>query len=348
MSEALTAGLLDDDTLLAAIDPAEALGAVESSPQQWEDARGIVDFELDLRRTDAVVVAGMGGSGIAADVVAVLARDRLPVPVIVHKGFGLPGFVGRRTVVVAISYSGQTEETLSAAERAVERGATLVSISSADALVAGASANLHVTVPGGLQPRHACGYLTVPALTVLGLAAGVDEAVAAQRQVLADCGRAVPTMANPAKRLGLRLAEAFPVCYGTGGLGTVAARRLVCQLQEHAKLPAYHAELPELAHNEILAWQERSPFEGVATVVWVRDRSGEDPRVAARVPLVERAVGARARGSDTIAARGQAALARIAALLLNADLVSVYAAIARGQDPTPIRGVSDLKAALGR
>ncbi|MDP9405769.1 MAG: mannose-6-phosphate isomerase, partial [Actinomycetota bacterium] len=114
---------LDAPEDFAAVDPADALGDVEATAAQWAAAAQLATVRLDLADADAVVVTGMGGSGICGDVVWALGQDRYPLPIVVHKGYGLPGFVGRRTVVVAVSYSGGTEETRSAFAEAARRGA---------------------------------------------------------------------------------------------------------------------------------------------------------------------------------------------------------------------------------
>lgn len=340
---------LDDAAHLAAVDRAGALADVEATPQQWTRAAALAAERIDLSAADAVVVCGMGGSAIGGQAAAVLAEPRLGVPVLSRRGFDLPAFVGPRTVVVAVSYSGRTEETLAAFDAAHDRGARLLGISGGGPLAERCAAYgaAHVTVEPGPQPRHAFGWLTVPLLAALGLDDGIDEALAAQREVLGACARDVPTSRNPAKQVAARLAVApIVAAYGAGSLASVAARRLGTQLNENAKLPVVAAELPELGHNEVVAWQSPSAYDGAA-VVWLRDPPGEHPRVTARVGIVDALVRDRAATVDTLSARGEHPLARLAALVLAVDLVSVYTAVARGEDPTPIPHIDRLKQELG-
>lgn len=347
----MTDALLDDSRHLAAVDPGGALAAVEAAAEQWEAARDLPVPVLDLARADAVVVCGMGGSAIGGDAAAALADDRLAVPVLVRRGLDLPAFVGRRTVVVAVSHSGRTEETLAAFEAAHTRGARLLGISTGGTLEERCEALgvPHVRVGGAaLQPRLAFGWLTVPLLASLGLDGDLDEAVEAMRAGLAGWRREVPAERNAAKQLGLRLAgRGLVVVYATGGLGSVVARRFAAQLNEMAKQPAHVAELPELGHNEIVAWQAPSAYDDAA-VVWLRDPAGEHPRVAARAGVVEPIVSERAATTDTLAAGEAAPLARLAWLLALADITGVYTAVARGQDPTPIANIDRLKKELAR
>lgn len=342
---------LDHPDSYGGVDPDDALGDVEASADQWEHARELASGALDLRGVDAVVVIGMGGSGLTGDIVAALAAGRLDVPVAVHKGYGLPRFVGRRSLVVAVSYSGDTEETRSGLEAALRAGARLFAVSSGGGIgtrcqTAGVP---WVTIPAGRQPRHSVGYLTVPALVALGLDDGLDEAVAVQRALSAELHRKVPTASNPAKLLGSRLAGGgVPVLWGGRGLGAVAAYRLKCQLNENAKLPALWAEMPELTHNEIVAWQERTPLTGSSGLALLRDPDGEHAREQARFAIVERLIADRLAWRHEITARGRSPLARLASLLLVADLASVYAALQLDRDPTPVAPIDRIKEEFAR
>lgn len=341
---------LDDVPRVGEVDPQDALGDVEATADQWAHARELTgETRIDLDGAQALVVLGMGGSGICGDVVAGVADQRMRIPVLVHKGYGLPAHVGPRTVVLAVSYSGNTEETLSAVDEAIDRGARVAAVTSGGQL--GELVEAHdltcVQIPGGGQPRHSLGYLAVPALIMLGLADGLDEAEQVLRNVADALGRDVPTDRNPAKQLGQRFADGtVPVVYGTQGPAAVAALRLACQLNENAKLPAFPAVIPELDHNAIVGWEGLSDLVGRAGLVWVRDPAGEHPRNSARVEVTEAVLAERFAWTDALTSVGSAPLARLASLLLAADLVSLYAALARGLDPTPVRSIDRLKSEL--
>ncbi|HUH07967.1 MAG TPA: SIS domain-containing protein, partial [Egibacteraceae bacterium] len=204
-----------------------------------------------------------------------------------------------------------------------------------------------VEVAGGGQPRHRLGWLVTPVLAALGLDDGVDEAIALLREVGRDYARAVPLVDNPAKRLASRLAGGgLAALYGAAGLGSVAAYRLKCQLNENAELPALSGELPEMNHNEIVAWP-RSKGADVRGVVWIRDPLGEHERVRARFSITQRLVNEHFAWREELVARGTAPLARLASLLGLVDLASVYTAIALDRDPTPIGPIVRLKQELG-
>ncbi len=352
---------LDDPRRYGAVDGSDALADLETTADQWAHARELAGVALDLDDVDTVVVTGMGGSGIGADIVWALATGSARRPVVVHKGYGLPAFVGPRTLVMAASYSGGTEETLSAFAEARRRGARRWAVTVGGALAATCeeTATPCVLVPAGRRrvsaprtaprpPRHSMGYLLVPALVALGLDEGLDEAIDVLARLGGELGRAVPTADNPAKALALDLAAGgVPLVWGGRGIGAVAAYRLACQLAENAKLPAKHGEVPESCHNEVVAWQEPSLLTGTSGMVAVRDPGGEHPRVAQRFAVVGDLLVERLAWRRDIVAQGRAPLARLASLLLHGDLASVYTALALDRDPTPIANIERLKAALG-
>jgi glucose/mannose-6-phosphate isomerase len=334
-----------------AVDPSDALGDVEASGRQWARAGELADQRADLAGIDAVVVTGMGGSGIGGDVLRQLAAGHAPWPVVVHKGYGLPAFVGPRTFVVATSYSGNTEETLSAFSEAGRRGARRMAITSGGKLAACCDAEdvASVRVPGGGQPRHSLGYLLVPALVALGLADGIPEAVQQLTGMAETLGRNVPVADNPAKHLAQRLAgSGIPLLLGSQGLAGVAAYRLKCQLAENAKLPAICSELPEADHNEVVAWQEPGSESCGGALISLRDRNGEHPRMRRRFEVTSELLDERFAWQAELVATGTSPLARLASLVLQGDLVSVYTALALDRDPTPVRTIDLLKTALGR
>jgi glucose/mannose-6-phosphate isomerase len=342
---------LDEPERFAEVDLADALGDVERTSRQWAEAGEIDVPRIDLAGLDAVVVSGVGGSGICGDVVAAIAQPRLPVPLVVHKGYGLPAFVGPGTLVVAVSCSGNTEETRSAAETALGRGARLLVVAQGGGLASLCEERAvpFVRIETSCQPRHSLGMLVVPVLAALGVDEGVTEAIAVLDEIAAACGRSAPLDQNPAKRLGLRLASGgVPVVYGGQGLGAVAGYRLKCQLNENAKLPSVFGELPEAGHNEIVGWSE--PVPGLAGarggLVTLRDTTGEHPRVARRIDATVDLLDERFDWHEELRALGEAPLARLASLLLLADFASVYTALALDRDPTPIDWIDRVKTAL--
>jgi glucose/mannose-6-phosphate isomerase len=340
---------LDDHGGFGRVDRDDALADVEGTADQWAHARELAGHRVSLDDVDAVVVAGLGGSGIAGDMVAAAAADHLAVPVLTHKHYGLPAFVGVRTAVLVVSYSGGTEESLSAYRTAVERGARVLVVTSGGEIGALAHADgvPCVTLPPGRQPRHSMGYLTVPLLVALGLDADLDETIAVQREIAGACGRTVQVARNPAKELAQRIAgKGLAAVAGGTGPGAVAAYRLKCQLNENAKLPVAAFQIPEGNHNEIVGWQEPHGLFKQGGLLALRDQAGEHEGVAARFAFTGRLAADTFVWTDELHARGTSVLARLASLVLLGDLVSVYTALALDRDPTPIPFIDRLKAEL--
>jgi glucose/mannose-6-phosphate isomerase len=302
---------------------------------------------------EQVVVLGMGGSGVAGDVLAAVAGPFMPVPVTVVKGYEAPASVGDGTLCFAISYSGDTEETVEAAQAAASAGAQMVVLSTGGALgdLARAWGAPHIVLPDCPMPRAGVGSVSVPPLIVLervglfpGASAYVTDAVAqlARRrdQLIVDGG--------PAQRLARQIGGTMPIAYGGDALGAVVAYRFKCQVNENAKAPAFWAAVPEMAHNEICGWGQHGDItRQVMTVVRFR-HAFEHPQVTRRFELTFDLIDEVVHAVVDIEADGEGALAQLLDLVLQGDFVSLHLAAEAGVDPGPIPVLIDLKAALAR
>lgn len=300
----------------------------------------------------SVVVCGMGGSAIGADLVLACLPD-LGVPAVVVRGYELPGWADRDTLVVAVSYSGETEEALACASQARARDCVPVCVSSGGTLAAFAEAEgvPLVTVPGGGQPRAAVGSLSMSLLATLeacGLCPeqSADVAAAAERLEADDgvLGPQSPEEVNPAKQLARRLQHRLTVVYGAGPTVPVA-RRWKGQLNENAKAPAFFNELPELNHNELMGWTSLPTVTASTTAVLLQDPS-VDARLAQRVELTIREYETIGVATELVAARGDSPLARLFSLVQLGDYVSCYLAVLYDVDPTPVDAIQTFKASL--
>jgi glucose/mannose-6-phosphate isomerase len=349
---------LDDPGAFDPVDPAEMLSLVEGYDEQVRQALEIGQAEVPLPEEEgltAVAVLGMGGSGISGDVVAALAPGAgLAVPVVTVKGYSLPAFVGSRTLVFAVSYSGNTEETLDCLEQAREAGARLVAVSSGGRLVQVAEKEgiPLFKIPGGLQPRASLGYLFVPILSALermGLVRGTLDELRSAVETLSErsreYGRAADLESNPTKRLAKDLVGYMPVVYGSEGPLAVAALRWKAQLNEMAKVPAFSNSFPELNHNETVGWQNLEEIGSRCHLVVLRERN-EHPRIASRIDITLDLLSDSFGRVSQIYARGSNRLERMLDIMYFGDFTSVYLALALGQDPTPVARIEELKKRL--
>lgn len=348
---------LDNTDELAAIDPAGMLSVLDGFPAQVAEALEIGRSDVALPPGEgvrAVTVLGMGGSGVSGDVVSALVADRLHAPVVSVKGYRLPAFVDSDTLVFAVSYSGNTEETLDCLEQARERGAAVVGVSSGGRL-SGLAAEKDFPlfkIPGGLQPRASLPYLFVPIISALermGLVSGVVERVRAAVGALEERRREFspdnPLDQNPTKRLARDLVGYLPVVYGSEGRPAVAAMRWKTQFNENSKVPAFYHWFPELNHNETVGWQHLEEVSSRCYLIVLREK-GEHPRVAKRIDITLDLISDRLGHVTQVCARGDNPVERMLDLIYFGDYTSVYLALALGQDPTPVTRIEELKRRL--
>jgi glucose/mannose-6-phosphate isomerase len=367
---------LDDVAGLAEADPQDMLRAVAASAAQVRASRTVAReaplTELDLEsRPRAIVVCGMGGSGISGDVLAAVLGMSCPIPVSVHRGYSLPGWVGAADLVMAVSCSGTTAETLSGALEATRRGARVLGVGTPDSpLEAQCGQSSFIGVGTELSPRSSMWALAVPLLVVasrlglldLGGDDGALEAAALALESTASlCGPDRESFVNPAKTLAAELAGSLPMVWGSGQVGPVAALRAVSQLAENAKLPAMVGALPEAHHNQVVAldgqlaggsadddlFRDRVDDEAPVRLrlVVVRDDAG-DVTAARRADVSAEIAAGRGVGVSVLAAQGDAAVERLASLVGLLDFATVYLGLAQGIDPTPIAPIDELKRAL--
>jgi len=302
----------------------------------------------------AVLALGMGGSGMGNDVLAAIAGPVLGVPVVVGKDYEVPAFVGPSTLVLAASFSGDTEETAAAAEAAISRGAHLVAISGGGRLgeLARAAGAPVIGVPDVPHPRAAIGGMAVAPLVVLermgllpGASAWIDAAVTQLRvrrdQLAAAADRSLA--ADIARRIG----RTIPLVYGGGPLGRAAAVRWKCQVNENPKSPAFWAAQPELCHNELTGWGQMGDVtRQLMTVIDLR-HDHEHAQVGRRFALVDEIMREVVADVVEVRAAGDGPLAQLLDLVLVGDVVALTLAAREGVDPGPIPVLQDLKAALG-
>ncbi|MCS7309451.1 MAG: bifunctional phosphoglucose/phosphomannose isomerase [Armatimonadetes bacterium] len=359
MSEqmAIDASVLDDVARRAALDAQNMIPLTHEFPEQCRRALEIArQFNPPTPRLPIhnVVVTGLGGSAVGGDLLRVLVEDSGEMPVVVNRDYQMPAFVNDHTFVIAASYSGNTEETLSAFEDAQDRGALLACITSGGELAQRAA---HYSapvafIPKGQPPRSAMGYLFIPMLLVAHKAGVIrrdptpelEQAIALLERAREAWHADVPLVHNPAKQFAARLYGKLPIIYGSQAYSTVVAFRWKTQLNENAKIHAFSNGYPEMNHNEILGWVLAKQQVPNLAVVLLRDHV-ERPKIVARVETTKRLF-ARAAEVHEFFAEGQTLLARMLYAIYFGDWVSCYLALLYGMNPTDISYINLLKAVL--
>jgi glucose/mannose-6-phosphate isomerase len=345
-------GELDRPELLA-VDRLGLVAGVMRSAEDLDAARAAAEavaIPFPPEAVRDVAICGMGGSAIAGDLVTGAYAERLRRPVTVVRDYGLPGWVGEDTLVLLSSYSGNTEETLTCAMDAIDRGALCVAVSSGGKLrdFYGAQGVPVVPAPTGLQPRAALLHLLAPLVVTLGRlgvipdpAADLDAAREAAAAAVAAYGPQAPQEENPAKQLALALHGTVPLIYGAEATAAVAYR-WKCQLNENAKVPAYWAALPELDHNEIVGFEGMGQLGRQVAIVMLREPR-QHRQVARRFEFTRDLIESSVRSVHGVVAEGEGALARVLDLVLLGDFVSLYLACLLGVDPGPVDMIERLK-----
>ncbi|MEM2050409.1 MAG: bifunctional phosphoglucose/phosphomannose isomerase [Thermoproteota archaeon] len=343
---------LDNVEAIRMIDRGNMEWMISSFPSLLKEAvtlsRGLALPE-DYRNVKEIIVCGMGGSAIGGDLFKDLSQSILPLCISVVRDYNLPKYVGESSLVVAVSYSGNTEETLESFKQAYERGSRIVAIAS-NGLLEKACSKLKIPflgVPSGYTPRSALPLLFIPLLKIaeeIGFPlVGEGELVEAQRLVEAynlSLTPENPLSRNPAKQLAARLHEKLPIIYSMGHLKSVALR-YKDQINENAKMRAMCDQLPEANHNEVEAW-EKIDFKELLHVVFIDSRF-KSPYLAESVNQLVSTIEKEGVGLSIVKPLGETMLEEMLSAIILGDWVSYYLAILRGVDPTPVRLISELK-----
>ncbi|MBC7247073.1 MAG: bifunctional phosphoglucose/phosphomannose isomerase [Actinobacteria bacterium] len=351
--------ILDDLVSLEEGDPGGMLPAVEAFPRQCADALRLgreLETVPSAEGLARVAFLGMGGSAIGGDVLRVLLEEATGLSMSVHRSYRLPVTLGSDTLAVVASYSGNTEETISAFEDALYLGCRVLAVTSGGELLkrARVSGLPCLVIPAGLQPRAALGYLSLAAAAVMermGLLQGfvkvASETVSCLEDKAEEWGRISVTGKNFAKQLARRLVGRVPVVYGTESLLGVAAYRWKCQFNENAKVPAFCHVLPEMNHNEIVGWHELNDVTRRAEAIFLLEED-DDPRIARRVEVTAELLRDRVGGVTVIRVGGRTRTEKLFGAMYLGDFVSVYLALLNGVDPTPVESIALLKERMAR
>jgi len=349
---------LDDAQVFQRFDPGGMLAFLHQMPRQFQQAWEMaINFDLpeDYRNVDKVVVLGMGSSAIGAELVSGLVAAEAKLPIFICRDYSLPAFVDARTLVIASSYSGMTEETISSFEQALKTEAKKMAITTGGRLkTIAAKANIPVfSFDYKAQPRVAIGFsfmAVLGSLQKLGFisdqSADVAETVLTLEELSQEIAEDVVLSRNPAKQLAGVLYGHLAVIYGAGILSGVA-RRWKTQLNENSKAWAFYELSPELNHNAVVGYKFPPELADKAVVVLLR--SAFLPGTAqASYQVVCRLLEKDKVAYQIVEGRGKSRLSQMMSLLLFGDYLSYYLAILNQTDPTPISSISYLKGKLAK
>ncbi len=300
---------------------------------------------------EKVCVVGMGGSAIGADILSDYCAEVSEIPVTVVRGLDLPKWVDEQTLVVLMSYSGNTWETLELYDVAKRRGSSLFAITSGGKLLERIEAEgvPNMKVPAGAQPRAALGYLlgaigvVIDEADVAPARRDLSKAVPAVADLIQNLSPGVPTATNMAKRLAERLNGRVPVIYAPRTIRSVAMRWMT-QINENSKTLAFSGEYPEMNHNHIVGWVEGERCKDMVPV-FLRT-AGPSKKIGERIEVSAQLM----RESDldpiVIELSGRSLLETSLMGIALGDLVSFYLAVLKNVDPSPVASIQSLKSRM--
>ena len=352
---------LDSFKRIEKYDESSMLELIESFPEQCQDAKRIGDeFELPQafkRSYKNIVCTGLGGSAIGADLARSNINEDARIPILVNRNYALPNFVTEDTLVIVSSYSGDTEETLSAYREAVSRGSNIIVITSGGKLEKAAKGEdlPCLTIPRGFPPRCALGYSFFPLLTVLARigiikdqAGSIDDAIHNLRKLRdSRIGYKVPRRDNPAKSMAAEIFGKLPVIYGSSDHIDAVVTRWRGQLAENSKTLSSGHLFPEMNHNEIVGWENPKKVLKECVAVILRD-AADHPRISRRMDITKSLLRRDKVKVLEVFSSGPELLARILSLVYIGDFVSFYLAILNGIDPTPVEKITIIKKELAK
>ena len=318
-----------------------------------EDAYSLGDnIQLKHQYIDIknIIIAGMGGSAIGGDVASVLERNNFKIPIQVLRGYNCPSYVNKNTLVICSSYSGNTEETISVFMDALKKGAMICGITTGGILekeLVNRGRDI-IIIPKGLQPRAALAYSFIPIIKFMDKAEIIDssidnwlkstiETIRNYRNIYSE-----KNTKNPIYNIADKIKNKLPIIYADSSSFLIAAIRLKGQLAENSKILAYHNELPELNHNEIVGWENNLDLLSNFVVLWLKD-SSDNPRVKNRQSITNEILKEINVEQYNISVDGNSFEERFLHMIHFGDWLSFWCALLLRTDPSPVHKINRLK-----
>ncbi len=316
-------------------------------------------LNFSIKKVNKIVLTGLGGSAIAGDLLRSYLSDEIKVPIFVNRDYFLPKFVDENTLLIVSSYSGNTEETISAYKDGIKKKAKIICITSNGEVEKIAVKKKHpvIKIPSGFPPRTALGYSFFPLLVMLSNLGFVKNKKREINETINLIGEKSKIYSNPqneenlAYKIAIRLVGSIPFIYASGKLDAVAMR-WACQIEENAKMLAHFNVFPELNHNEIVGWsgEVEGSFKEIMSkisVIILRDDT-EYERIKHRIEITDELIRPYAGEVLNIYSEGKGLLARLFSQIYLGDWTSFYLAILNKVDPTPVKPIEYLKSELAK
>ena len=343
--------VLDNFERIKQIDKSGMLSfCVEAAKHYGEAFNMAKRVSVDYSKPQTVIVAGMGGSGIGGELLKDWARDAITVPIEVNREYSLPAYANKKTLALIVSYSGETEESLSAFLDALKHECMIFCVSSGGELLELAEkiGVPFLRVPIGMPPRAALPYLFSPLPIILekiGLFSNISgefpEAITILEKLSIENSPKRPLKDSFSKTLASKISGTVPIIYGFRAYRAVA-QRFKTQFNENSKVLSKWEFFSELNHNEIVGWEEARELAKCFSVIFIRDKN-EPEEIHRRIEATKEIVGSKSEKVFEVWSSGSSRLAKMLSTICIGDFTSVYLAILRGVDPTPVKTIASLK-----
>ena len=318
------------------LDSQNVMQMIKNFPAQCREALSLPKGISVSGRVDNIVITGMGGSAMGGDLLKIYLSDA-NIPVYVNRDYKLPKFINENSLVFAVSYSGNTEETLSALADAKEKNAKIIGITSGGKLAD--ECEKVITIPSGLQPRAALGYLFFPMLGILHNT-NITRVKNDDLNEMMDILKQTDKFNDAGEELSKKLKEKIPIIYASEALGAIAFRWKT-QINENAKMPAFYNVFSEMNHNEIAAYKG---MDRKFAVVMIRDKN-DNERIKKRMDICKEIMEEHVEVEE-VETQGESLLARMFSTIYLGDFVSYYMALWNRADPGPVEIIEGMKRKL--
>ncbi|MDD5454791.1 MAG: bifunctional phosphoglucose/phosphomannose isomerase [Candidatus Ratteibacteria bacterium] len=346
---------IDDVKVIEKIDKLKMRELLREFPYQGTNAVDLMEnvkLPPEYKEAKNIVISGMGGSSVGGDLLKNFLRDRIKLPLVVNRSYTLPSWVNKDTLLVCVSYSGNTEETLNTYKIGMEKGCKLVVISSGGELTNLAKKDSVPTVlitDNKIPPRVAFSYLFFPQLFILRMLGFIkieDKELTETIQTLENLRKEldinVPKNENSAKKIAEEIYKTIPLIYTTSDYMEAVGIRWKTQINENSKWPAYSVFFPELDHNEIMGWEGHDTSIAGFSLILLKDK-GESERMIKRINITCSLIEEKLAQIIEVYSKGDGLLARMLSLLYIGDYVSFYLAMLNGVEPIEVKSIMTLK-----
>jgi glucose/mannose-6-phosphate isomerase len=346
--------ILDDLEEINQIDSSNMIDELTRFPEQIKE---IVDNLKEasfpkIYNIKNIIISGMGGSAISGDILNKYLRNKLSIPVFVNRYYDLPKWANKNTLVIAQSYSGNTEETLSAFKHAYEKNCNIIAITSGGKLSEYSSKRniFNIKIPSGYPPRTATGYLLFSALISLkkiglyqhNIESDIEESIQITKELLSEINENIPLNENLAKQIASKINDTIPQIYGWGIYEPIA-KRWATQFNENSKVISRYGFVTECNHNDMEGWGQNPKVTKQFTCILLRDKKLESISFNTRLNFMIKLFNDAAANVIEVNINGKCGLAKLMYSMYLGDFISFYHAVLRNVDPTPVTVISQLK-----